>query len=67
MENLNVMTLRFHDLPDGTVKATVYAGTNNYMFQVDAINRSDALNQITTKVSALEYHGALQDSINRRD
>jgi hypothetical protein len=67
MENLNVMTLRFHDMPDGTVKATAYAGTNNYLFQVDAANRSDALNQITTKVTALEYHSVLDDAINRRD
>jgi hypothetical protein len=39
------MTIKFYDMNDGNVKCTVYAGTNNYLFEIVDRDRISALNR----------------------
>ena len=61
MDKLNVLTITFYDLPNTRVKAVAYAGTNNYLFEVEGGDRAHATDLIGVEL----YSRFASDALNR--
>lgn len=60
------LTIKFDRLDDGTVKATVFEGTNKFLYVVHAETEGLCLEQIVPKHTSSERVERLKDALSRR-
>lgn len=61
-----ILTVNFREMGDGKVKATLFEGTNKYIFSVYGVSMADALKATAHKYTAWSMLKQVNDNFDRR-